>query len=68
VKKIDSAPERSVITFKPKPSFEPIKLIQLIQKDGRYRLAGQDKIRIERPAATITERAKLLKEFFRSLV
>lgn len=68
VKKIDSAPERSIIAFKPKPSFEPIKLIQLIQKDGRYRLAGQDKIRIERPAATITERAKLLKEFFRSLV
>lgn len=67
VKKIDSAPERSIIAFKPKPNFEPIKLIQLIQKDGRYRLAGQDKVKIERPAATITERAKLLREFFRAL-
>lgn len=67
VKKIDSAPERSIIAFKAKPNFEPIKLIQLIQKDGRYRLAGQDRVKIERPAATITERAKLLKEFFRAL-
>jgi transcription-repair coupling factor (superfamily II helicase) len=67
VKKIDSAPERSIIAFKPKPSFEPIKLIQLIQKDGRYRLAGQDKVRIEKPAATLTERARMLREFFAAL-
>jgi transcription-repair coupling factor (superfamily II helicase) len=67
VKKIDSAPERSIIAFKPKPNFEPIKLIQLIQKDGRYRLAGQDKIRIERPGATLTERARLVREFFHAL-
>jgi transcription-repair coupling factor (superfamily II helicase) len=67
VKKIDSAPERTVIAFKPKPSFEPIKLIQLIQKDGRYRLAGQDKIRIEKPAATLTERARMVREFFHAL-
>jgi transcription-repair coupling factor (superfamily II helicase) len=67
VKKIDSAPERSIIAFKPKPNFEPIKLIQLIQKDGRYRLAGQDKIKIERPGATLTERARILREFFHAL-
>jgi transcription-repair coupling factor (superfamily II helicase) len=67
VKKIDSAPERTIIAFKPKPNFEPIKLIKLIQKDGRYRLAGQDKIRIEKPAATLTERARLVREFFQAL-
>jgi transcription-repair coupling factor (superfamily II helicase) len=67
VKKIDSAPERTIVSFKPKPNFEPIKLIQLIQKDGRYRLAGQDKVKIERPGATITERARLLREFFHTL-
>jgi transcription-repair coupling factor (superfamily II helicase) len=67
VKKIDSAPERTIIAFKPKPTFEPIKLIQLIQKDGRYRLAGQDKIKIEKPAATLTERARLVREFFHAL-
>jgi transcription-repair coupling factor (superfamily II helicase) len=67
VKKIDSAPERSIITFKPKPSFEPIKLIQLIQKDGRYRFHGQDKVKIERPVPALVERQKMLREFFRAL-
>ena len=67
VKKIDSAPERSLITFKPKPPFEPIRLIQLIQRDGRIRLAGPDRVRIERPAATLAERQRLLGEFLRAL-
>jgi transcription-repair coupling factor (superfamily II helicase) len=67
VKKIDSAPERSIITFKPKPSFEPIKLIRMIQKDGRYRLHGQDKVKIERFVPLLAERQKMLREFFNAL-
>ncbi len=67
VKKIDSAPERSIITFKPKPSFEPIKLITLIQKDGRYRLHGQDKVKIERPVPLLSDRARMVREFFLAL-
>ncbi len=67
VKKIDSAPERSIIAFKPKPNFEPIKLIQLIQKDGRYRFAGQDKVKIEKIGASLLERQRFIKDFFRSL-
>jgi transcription-repair coupling factor (superfamily II helicase) len=67
VKKIDSAPERTIITFKPKPSFEPIKLITLIQKDGRYRLHGQDKVKIERPVPLLNDRARMVREFFLAL-
>ena len=67
VKKIDSAPERTIISFKPKPAFEPIKLIQLIQKDGRYRLHGQDKVKIERPVPALNERARMVREFFHAL-
>ncbi len=67
VKKIDSAPERTIISFKPKPSFEPIKLIQLIQKDGRYRLHGQDKVKIERPVPALNERTRMVREFFHAL-
>ncbi len=67
VKKIDSAPERTIITFKPKPSFEPIKLITLIQKDGRYRLHGQDKVKIERPVPLLNDRARMVREFFLTL-
>jgi len=67
VKKIDSAPERTIITFKPKPTFEPIKLITLIQKDGRYRFHGQDKVKIERPIPVLNERARMVREFFLAL-
>jgi transcription-repair coupling factor (superfamily II helicase) len=67
VKKIDSAPERTIISFKPKPGFEPIKLIQLIQKDGRYRLHGQDKVKIERPVPALVERTRMVREFFHAL-
>ena len=67
VKKIDSAPERTIISFKPKPAFEPIKLITLIQKDGRYRLHGQDKVKIERPIPALNERTRMVREFFHAL-
>ncbi len=67
VKKIDSAPERTIISFKPKPSFEPIKLIALIQKDGRYRLHGQDKVKIERPVPLLADRTRMVREFFYAL-
>ena len=67
VKKIDSAPERTIISFKPKPNFEPIKLIALIQKDGRYRLHGQDKVKIERPVPLLADRARMVREFFYAL-
>ena len=67
VKKIDSAPERTIISFKPKPNFEPIKLIALIQKDGRYSLHGQDKVKIERPVPLLADRARMVREFFYAL-
>lgn len=67
VKKIDSAPERTIISFKAKPNFEPIKLISLIQKDGRYRLHGQDRVKIERSVPLLADRTRLVREFFYAL-
>ena len=46
---------------------EPIKLITLIQKDGRYRLHGQDKVKIERPVPLLNDRARMVREFFLAL-
>jgi transcription-repair coupling factor (superfamily II helicase) len=63
VTKIDAAPERSVIQFAPNPPFDAGNLILLVQKDGRIRFAGPDRIRIERAAPTLVERAALIKEF-----
>ena len=45
----------------------PARLIALIQKDGRYRFAGQERVRIERTAPTIEERVALVREFLARL-
>ena len=63
VVKIDSGPERTQLQFGPKPDFDPAKLIALIQKDGRHRLAGQNRVRIERAAPSLDERVALVREF-----
>jgi transcription-repair coupling factor (superfamily II helicase) len=63
VVKIDSGPERTQLQFGPKPDFDPGKLIALMQKDGRHRLAGQNRVRIERAAPSLDERVALVREF-----
>ena len=67
VVKIDAGPERTQIQFGPKPPFDTAKLIALIQKDGRHRFAGQDRVRIERAAPTLGERVALVSEFLARL-
>ncbi len=67
VVKVDAGPERTQIQFGPEPSFDPGKLIALIQQDGRYRFAGPDRIRIERAAPTLDERVTLVESFLERL-
>ena len=67
VTKIDAGPERSTLQFAPDPPFDPGKLIALVQKDGRVRFAGNDKIRIERAAPTLADRVTLVREFLAGL-
>ncbi len=47
IAKIDAGPSAIVIQFGPDTPLEPQKVIQLVHKHKRYRLAGQDKLRIE---------------------
>jgi transcription-repair coupling factor (superfamily II helicase) len=67
VVKIDAGPERTQVQFGPKPDFDPAKLIALIQKDGRHRFAGQNRVRIEREAPSLDERVVLVREFLARL-
>jgi transcription-repair coupling factor (superfamily II helicase) len=67
VTKIDAGPERSQIQFARKPPFDPTKLISLVQRDGRYRFAGQDRVRIERAAPELSDRVALIEEFLGKL-
>ena len=67
VAKIDAGPERSTVQFVKDPPFDAAVLIQLVQKDGRIRFAGPDRVRIERAAPTLPERVALLREFLKML-
>jgi len=65
--KIDSGPERTQVQFARNPPFDTTKLIALVQRDGRYRFAGQDRVRIERAAPELDDRVALVMEFLAKL-
>ncbi len=67
VVKVDAGPERTQLQFARDPSFDPGKLITLVQKDGRYRFAGADRVRIERAAPELDDRVALVEEFLGKL-
>jgi len=65
--RIDSGPERTQLQFGPRPDFDPARLVALIRDDQRLRFAGQDRVRIERPAPSLDERVALVREFLGQL-
>jgi transcription-repair coupling factor (superfamily II helicase) len=67
VTKIDASAERTTLHFVKAPPFDAGKLILLVQKDGRVRFAGPDRVRIERAAPTLAERVSLVREFLARL-
>jgi transcription-repair coupling factor (superfamily II helicase) len=67
VRKIDAGPERTTLQFVKRPPFDPGALILLVQKDGRIRFAGQDRLRIERAAPTLNDRIALVRDFLGKL-
>jgi transcription-repair coupling factor (superfamily II helicase) len=67
VLKIDANPQVMSITFKPNPPFDAMKIIELVQKNRVIKLAGNDKLRIERAIADPRERAQYLRDVLRSL-
>jgi len=65
--KVDAGPERSTLQFVKAPPFDPASLIAIVQKDGRVRFAGPDRIRVERAAPTLAERVAVIREFLEML-
>ena len=63
VTKVDAGPERSMVQFAKDSGLDPGKLILLVQRDGRVRFAGPDKVRIEKAAPALPDRVALVKEF-----
>jgi len=67
VMKIDANPKLMSITFRPKPPIDAMKIIALVQKNKSVKLAGNDKLRIEREFADAKDRAQYIRDVLRSL-
>ncbi|MBP6336781.1 MAG: transcription-repair coupling factor [Vitreoscilla sp.] len=67
VLKIDASPKLMSITFKPGAPVDTGKIIELVQRNRNVKLAGNDKLRIEREMAEARERAHYLRDILRSL-
>ena len=65
--KVDAAPGVIHITFKPQPPIDPMRIIELIQKNKHIKLAGNEKLRIERELPEPKDRAQLVRDVLRSL-
>ncbi|AVP59064.1 transcription-repair coupling factor [Pulveribacter suum] len=67
VVKVDAAPGVITITFKPQPPVDPMAIIHLIQKNKHIKLAGNEKLRIERELPEAKDRAQMVRDVLRSL-
>jgi transcription-repair coupling factor (superfamily II helicase) len=67
VVKVDAAPTVIHITFRTNPPIEPLAIIQLVQKNKHIKLAGNDKLRIEKSLVDAKERAQMVRDVLRAL-
>ena len=67
VVKIDAGPKLQVIGFRPNPPIDATRIIELVQKNRHIKLAGNDKLRIERDLASPTDRAQQIRDVLRAL-
>ena len=67
VVKVDAAPGVITITFRPQPPVDPVRIIELIQKNRHIKLVGNEKIRIERELPDPKARVQLVRDVLRSL-
>ena len=65
--KVDATSEQIVLHFESNPPIEPIHIINLIQKDRNYKLAGQNKLSLKRHSPTLADRVGGVKELLRQL-
>jgi transcription-repair coupling factor (superfamily II helicase) len=67
VAKIDANPKLINITFRANPPIDPMRIIELVQKNKTIKLAGNDKLRIDRAIDNPKDRAQLVRDVLRSL-
>lgn len=67
VVKVDAAPGVIHITFRPNPPIDSLRIIELVQKNRHIKLAGNEKLRIERELKEPKDRAQMVRDVLRNL-
>ena len=67
VAKIDAAPSVILISFRPNPPIDAMRILELVQKNRHIRLAGNDKLRIECELPEATARVQMVRDVLRHL-
>ncbi len=67
VQKIDAGPKLMSITFRAKAPIDARRIIELVQKNRAIKLAGNDKLRIEREISSPADRAHYVRDLLRAL-
>lgn len=67
VRRIDAGADAILLQFIPQPPVELSRIVGLIKRDARVRLAGQDRLRIEPSGADLEQRLQLLRTVFKEL-
>ncbi|OZI51653.1 transcription-repair coupling factor [Bordetella genomosp. 5] len=65
--KIDASESQALLQFGPKTSVDPLRIIELVQKQRHIKLSGQDRLRIEIKAPQVNARADAVRAVLRSL-
>ena len=68
VVKIDAAPSHVLITFGPNPPIDPLRIIELVQKNRHIKLAGPDRLKLERALPEVRDRVQLVRDVLRHLL
>jgi transcription-repair coupling factor (superfamily II helicase) len=67
VQKIDAGPQAMSISFRANPPIDAMRIIELVQKNRHIKLAGNDKLRIEKALSDPRDRAQFVRDVLRSL-
>jgi transcription-repair coupling factor (superfamily II helicase) len=67
IARIDASEAAIQLQFVAKPPIEPVKVLNLVQQKKHYRLAGQDKLRIELKLTDVKARVMAVREAFGEL-
>ncbi|WP_144639848.1 transcription-repair coupling factor [Bordetella genomosp. 13] len=65
--KIDVSESQALLQFGPKTTIEPVRMVELVQKQRHIRFSGQDRLRAEIKAPQVKERVDAIRGILRAL-